>query len=180
MEFYEIMINLCIGIVGGIFSSIIVSRFFLIQSSHSEQISRVQKHFEYLYGLDGLIFFYPQISKEYNGNIDFLNEHLLEEIMKNSKKECEKFRYMIFDDLEKDLHDIAVDLNELMERLKNLKKLDNDVILSIHNDIHDLENRFNVYKKLSSKYFKQMIISDKILRILLIIFIVIIALTIIT
>lgn len=178
MEFYEIMINLCIGIVGGIFSSIIVSRIFLIQSSHSEQISRVQEHFEYLYGLDGLVFFYPHISKEYNGNIDTLNKHLLDEIIRNSKQECEKFRYMIFDDLEKDLHEIAVDLSDLMEELKSLKDLDNNVILSIHNKISDLENRFNAYKKSSNGYFKQMIINDKILRILLIIFIVIIVVTI--
>ena len=86
---------------------------------------------------------------------------------------------MIFDDLEKDLHEIAVKLNELMERFKNLKKLDDDVILSIYSDISDLVNRFNDYKKTSNKYFMQMIISDKILKILLIVFIVIIAVTII-
>lgn len=138
----------------------------------------MQEHFEYLYGLDGLVFFYPHISKEYNGNIDTLNRHLLDEIIKNAKQECEKFRYMIFDDLEKDLHKIAEDLNELMERLQNLKNLDSDIVSSIHNDISDLENRFNSYKKSSSKYFKKMIINDKILRFLLIIFIVIIAVTI--
>lgn len=179
MGFYEVMLNLCIGIIGGMFSSVIVSRIFLIQSSHYEQISRVQEHFEYLYGLDGLVFFYPHISKEYNGNIDTLNKHLLGEIIRNSKQECEKFRYMIFDDLEKDLHRIAEDLNELMERLQNLKNLDSDIVSSIHSDISDLENRFNAYKKSSNKYFKKMILNDKVLRILLIIFIVIITVTII-
>lgn len=96
----------------------------------------------------------------------------------NRLEACEKFRYMIFDDLEKDLHEIAVDLSDLMEELKSLKDLDNNVILSIHNKISDLENRFNAYKKSSNGYFKQMIINDKILRILLIIFIVIIVVTI--
>ena len=168
MEFHEIMINLCIGIAGGIFSSIIVSRIFLIQSSLSEQIARLQEHFEYLYGLDGIVAFYPCILKDYNGNTDTLNKHLLEEIIRNAKQECEKFRYMIFDDLEKDLHKIAEDLNEVMERLKNLKSFDNNIASSIHNDIYDLENRFNIYKNSAHKYLNKMIISDKIVQILFI------------
>ena len=179
MTLSETMLNLCIGIVGGMFSGIIVSKIFLIQSSHSEQISRVQGHFEYLYELEGLVVYYLHILEKTNNGTHDLDEYLLEQIIEYSKKECDKFRYMIFDDLEKDLHEIAVKLNELMERFKNLKKLDDDVILSIYSDISDLVNRFNDYKKTSNKYFMQMIISDKILKILLIVFIVIIAVTII-
>lgn len=86
---------------------------------------------------------------------------------------------MIFDDLEKDLHNIAVDLNDMMEKLQNIKTINSDILSSIHDDISCLENRFNVYKKSSNKYFKKMIFSDKTLRILFVVICVIVAITII-
>lgn len=91
MTLLEIMVNLCIGISGGIFSSIIVSKIFLIQSLYFEQISRVQEHFEYLYGLDGLIFYYPCILKDYKCDIDALNNYLLKKLTKMLCRNAKNF-----------------------------------------------------------------------------------------
>ena len=84
MTLSETMLNLCIGIVGGMFSGIIVSKIFLIQSSHSEQISRVQGHFEYLYELEGLVVYYLHILEKTNNGTHDLDEYLLEQIIEYS------------------------------------------------------------------------------------------------
>lgn len=182
MEFYELMLNLCIGILGGIFSSLIVSRIFLIQSLYSEQISRIQEHFEYIYNLDGQLLYYLYRSESdvtLNGiEISTLNDYLLQNIKKTSKNECDKFRYMIFDDLETDLYKIAEDLNDLMERLDLFNDINRDAVSSVHDEIIDLQKRFRLYKSNNKKYLKKQIIHDNILRLLFLITLVLISTTI--
>lgn len=46
MDFYAIMLNILIGISVGTFSSIIVSRIFLISTDYKEQIQQVQNRVE--------------------------------------------------------------------------------------------------------------------------------------
>ena len=48
MDMHEFYVNLVIGIVGGIYSGIIVSRIFLIREEYQEQLEILQKNFYYL------------------------------------------------------------------------------------------------------------------------------------
>ncbi len=185
MEFYEIMINLSIGITGGIFSSIIVSRIFLIHSSHSEQLARVQEHFENTYRLSGTLLFYMYAFQKDENNFDDdtinrFNDALLKDIHEVSKQECEKFRYMIFDDLEIELYKIAVNLNDLMEGTLSLNKVDISIVRKLHKDLFDIQDRFKKYKITNNKHFVTKIKKDKILRILILALVIILISTIIS
>lgn len=185
MEFYEIMINLPIGIMGGIFSSVIVSRIFLIHSSHSEQLARVQEHFENTYRLSGTLLFYMYaLQKDEDNfdddNINRFNNALLKDIHEVAKQEREKFRYMIFDDLETELYKIAVNLNDLMEGTLSLNKVDMSIVGKLHNDLFDIQDRFKKYKITNNKHFVTKIKKDKILRILIFTLVIILILTIIS
>lgn len=84
MTMFDVMLNLCIGIVGGIFSSIIVSRIFLINSTFTEQIARVQEHFEKSYVLGGLIGSYSIYVKRE----DLPDDTTVERINRDLLKEC--------------------------------------------------------------------------------------------
>ena len=185
MEFYEIMINLSIGIIGGIFSSIIVSRIFLIHSLHSEQLARVQEHFENTYRLNGTLLFYIYTFQK-DGNmfddttIKQLNKALLEDIHEVVKQECEKFRYMIFDDLEIELYKITVDLNDLMEGTLLLNKVDVSIVEKLQNSLSDIQDRFKKYKITNNKYYITKIKKDKILQTLIIVLLIMFIITIIS
>lgn len=45
---HELYVNLVVGIIGGIYSSIIVSRIFLIREEYQDQLEILQKNFYYL------------------------------------------------------------------------------------------------------------------------------------
>ena len=48
---HDFLVNLVIGIVGGIYSSIIVSRIFLIREEYQEQLEILRKSFYHLGGI---------------------------------------------------------------------------------------------------------------------------------
>ena len=184
MEFYEVMVNLTIGVIGGIFSGVIVSCVFLIQSVHSEQLSRVQLHFERVYGLDVVLFlFYNLLCKEdYSknpGEKEKVHALIVEDIEKKVMEECASFRSMIFYDLDRELNTIAVALNDNMEKLRGIKNMDSDEVGLLHSELNEIQDRFVTYKSTSTKHFRNRVIKDKTLRILTIILIIIIAITII-
>lgn len=47
----DFFVNLVIGIIGGIYSGVIVSRIFLIREEYQEQIEFLRKSFYYLGGI---------------------------------------------------------------------------------------------------------------------------------
>lgn len=185
MDFYEIMINLCIGVASGAFSSIIVSRFFLILSNHSAQLSRVQEHFENGYTISGTLNFYKYINNTTNESIDifqleYVNKNILNEITKKAKQECDKFDVMIFDDLDDELHKLAVEYSDFMTCLSNLKIIDADIITKLSTQLNDFQNRFFKYKNKSRYHFTEKVKKDPWLKCLFIIFILLILITILS
>lgn len=184
MDFYDIMLNLCIGIVGGIFSSVIVSRIFLINSNLTEQVARVQQHIEKSYGLAGIMEFYSIAvkKKEYpkdEDSVNRLNEALLQNIHLICDEEVRSFQSMIFDDLEKNLHDLAVELNDFVEKMLRLNEVNEELMLKYGAELVSIQNKFNAYRNISSKIFVEQLIKDKWLRMLAITFLIIIVLTVI-
>ena len=183
MTMFDVMLNLCIGIVGGIFSSIIVSRIFLINFTFTEQIARVQEHFEKSYVLGGLIGSYSiYVEREDlpdDTTVERINRDLLKEIHIICKNELDSFNAMIFDDLEDNLHSLAVELNDIICELSGLKVIDKETMISFGARLLSVQNKFNAYKKLSPKIFRKQLWKDKCLRILMVIFIIVIVGTII-
>lgn len=66
---YEITLNLLIGIVGGIFSSVIVSYIFLVDSEYKNQINHAKELFEPIYEIVAIGMAYDQL-KESRGKKD--------------------------------------------------------------------------------------------------------------
>lgn len=182
MSLREIMINLCIGILSGAFSSIIISRFFLILSTHTEQLSRVQEHFENTYKLSGTLGFYLHLNSKIKDPTDIftieeLSKTLLADIREKASQECDRFDSMIFDDLSEELHSLAVDLNDYMIHLSTLSAINSETAEKISKHLWNLQTRFTQYKNKSTLYLRKRIFHDPWLRVLLIIFILVLIIT---
>lgn len=174
MDLCEILVNLCIGIISGMFSSIIVSRIFLIQSLHSVQLARVQEHFERTYYLSGMFEGYLSSSNYKN----LLASEVLKTMKIVATSECDKFNAMIFDDLNSDLYTIAVELNDYMQNMLTIKILDWKTVKELNDKLLKIQKNFTKYKKNNMKYLKKQMVKDKMLRILFVIIIIIIVMTI--
>lgn len=124
MSFFEIMVNLLIGISGGIFSSIIVSRIFLIVTDYSEQIARVQARVEVTYGLKGALLVAEKIFED--GYME-LGEKYKQKLQELVDSELQQYSQMIFDDLEKELHEIAAEYNDFFVDF-NVSNLDQNKV----------------------------------------------------
>jgi hypothetical protein len=168
------MLNLLIGISGGIFSSIIVSRIFLISTDYKEQIQRIQNRVEVTFCLSGSLWCLQELYKDgYVLSNDFKTK--LSSLIEEERK-C--YNQMIFDDLEDELHELAIDYNDFIENI-NVNKLDALVVDKKIEELDDLTKRFYKYKNSHKKTLRKLLLRDKILRYLFIIFIVIIMLTVI-
>lgn len=174
MDIYSILLNLVIGIIGGIFSSIIVSRIFFITSDYKEQLARVQTRVEIMFNLSGS-FFAGQIllSKGYSLNDGYKEkfENTLHDIQKN-------FDSMIFDDLEPELNQIAIDLDDFVQAIRT-DKLNQEYIDQLDELLPIEADKFFTYRKKYKKILRKLILKDNILRILSVIFIITIVSTVI-
>ncbi|WP_041703128.1 hypothetical protein [Lachnoclostridium phytofermentans] len=175
MDIYNNLLNLTIGIIGGIFSSIIVSRIFLITADYKEQIQRVQTHVEVLYCLSGYLYCSKVMMKEAK-EISLAQKEKLILILEEEKT---RFSQMIFDDLEKELHKIAIDMNDFIEGFK-INKMNEQYIKNSRDELDGIIYRFTIYKNDSRIKMRKLLIRDNVLRILLFVFIVIIILTIVS
>lgn len=174
MSFFEIMLNFLVGICGGIFSSIIVSRIFFILSDYSEQIKRVQARVESSYGLSGMLMAAEMLITEGYSADKFIKEKIdifLEE-------ERKQYLSMIFDDLEPELHIIAIDFNDFIDGLDTSGEFSGEIRKNI-NTLDDLISKFNKYKQSSKKKMYKLFIKDTALRLLFVILLLIVAVTII-
>lgn len=182
MTFNDFMLNISIGILSGAFSSIIISRVFLIISDHNEQITRVQKHIEITYRLTSTIRSYLYMNKTVTNpddifTLDCLNKELSTTISEIANSECDKFDTMIFDDLNKELKDIAIALEIYMIHLCSVTTVTKEILEEIKKKLTKYQNDFVNYKKNKIKHLKKLLFNDPLLRIC---FFIIIAIVIIT
>ena len=80
----DFFVNLVIGIIGGIYSGVIVSRIFLIREEYQEQIEILRKSFYYLGGITAFFEVVEIILKnmldtsvELKKNDDYIKNHNL-------------------------------------------------------------------------------------------------------
>jgi hypothetical protein len=181
MDFFNVMFNILIGISSGIFSSIIVSRIFMINTELIGQIQRVQVHVENLYGILGVFDIFKKIIEEdKNISKSDINVKFLESIKDITADECNSFRKMIFDDLDKQLHEIAVDINDFVEKFRGKENFKNeDEVFLYGEELEKIIDRFNIYKRSYKKVIVRYILEDFTLRILVAIVFIIVVLTII-
>lgn len=166
MEFGQFMLNLCIGIVSGAFSSIIISRVFLVLSTYNEQVTRIQEHIENSRIVSGMLRTYLYIDDNVARSVDIfsieeLNKSVVKQVKEKAKQECERFDSMIFDDLDDDLRKVTTDLSHYMIHLSMLTEVNKEGVIKITDTLKDIHSRFTQYKSNRRSYFVKAILKDK-------------------
>lgn len=160
MEFFTNMVNLLIGIAGGIFSSIIVSRIFLIVTAYQEQLRSNRTRFEPFYG----IMIFLQLVQKGKTPIDIKQAN--EFIAKYLEDALFKFKDFLPWDYKFELWKVLCRASEYASSnfsidLENKKEVET-AIEEIQGIIKDFEKCENTY----SKGCMKRILHDKVLRIL--------------
>lgn len=184
---HDFLVNLVIGIVGGIYSSVIVSRIFLIREEYQEQLEILRKSF---YHLGGITAFFNVVeiilknmldtSVEVQKDPDYIKTHNLKDgdsTIKALKKEI----------LNKNIEEICANETSLVLKEKRLIGLQHEVCKAVRNfesievfkfetidkckqEIDSLNKSFKQCFKESTKSFLAIVIKDKILIVLFFIF----------
>lgn len=175
MSFFEGMLSLLIGIIGGIFSSIIVSRVFMIVTTYSEQIARIQARIEVTYGLQGALWAAEKIFQDKEIALSSSYKKNLNEML---QKERVCYAEMIFDDLDSELHDIAVEYSDFIENI-SAEDLNKEKVKEALSQLDEMSKKFNIYKKNRNKNVVKLFLKDRTLHILFLLLIVIIVLTVV-
>ena len=171
---HDFLVNLVIGIVGGIYSSIIVSRIFLIREEYQEQLEILRKSF---YHLGGITAFFDVIeiilknmldtSVEVQKDSDYIKTHNL----KDGDSTIKALRKEI---LHKNIEEICA--NETSLVLKNFKSIEIfkfETIDKCKQEIDSLNENFKQCFKGRTKSFLILVVKDKILIVLFFIFLLI-------
>lgn len=194
---HNFLLNLLIGIIGGIFSSIIVSRIFLIRQEFQNQLDVLRKN-SYCLGSISAFFDVIEIilknaydtSVELEKNPEYITTHnlkdseplieaLRKELLFKTIAEIDQFNDALIV-TEPTLYKLHKDTIQFTKDLKNIKDYKFDTIDSTKKQISELNKRYNkCFKERSSKYLC-LVLKDKIMIILYVIFILICILTLLT
>lgn len=192
MEKYmnEFLENLIIGIIGGIFSSIIVSRIFLIRQNYQDQLDVLRQTFYYLGGVSAFLNVIEIILKnihdtrvELNNNPhyakdgDFIDaQETMESLKKGILLESIgkiKANNQTIVLKENKLRELQLETNNAVSKLEKVP-VDNykfETIDTFKKEIDSLVSQFNQIFSSKSKDFFILVLKDKILILLALIFV---------
>lgn len=184
MVFSDLMINLVIGIIGGVFSSIIVSRVFLLQSVHKEQFLQVKELFEestniyYLFMID--------LKDLEKGNIvegtqeaQIILSSLKTDIHTYRIEATKSFFNIDEDIVDDELYKIAFGLYRYGEHMDSQNQLTWMKVLEMRDELEKRRIPFCQYRRNTLKYFNKRLVKDAFLRILAVVFLLMIIVTIV-
>lgn len=194
---HNLLFNLLIGIIGGIFSSIIVSRIFLIGQELEIQLDILRKN-SYCLGSISAFFDVIEIilknaydtSVELKHNPEYSNSHDLIELKPTIDTLCKEILIKSIDEIdqfndsliitEKTLYKLHTDTVQITKEFKDIKDYKFDTIDSCKKQISDLNTRYSkCFKEKNSKFFS-LVLKDKIMIVLYIVFLLICVLTLLT
>lgn len=183
MNLFEILLNLFVGICGGIFSSVIVSRIFLIQSRQDNQFEEIRlMRDKVLYLRIELNVYVDLIDKKEMLKAEEENQRLNELTYKYIQflENCDTF-FKLFDieQADQEMCDIAHAFGIAERKKKEFIPLSYEKAKLLHESLGRLQDCVREYEKNKTKYLMKRLIKDIFLRILAVIFIVIIVLMII-
>ena len=184
------LVDLIIGIIGGIYSSVIVSRIFLIREEYHEQLEILRNSIFHLAGVN--VFFevieiilknrndtYIEISKnpEYIKSANLIEAKPLIEKLKKEVFEKNVSKILLNDTSfvlkEKELIMLQRDISMVVRKIKKFDVEKFDDIDKCKQEIETLEAKYKCYVKKKNKVFFKLIIKDKIITILFSVFVVI-------
>lgn len=187
---HDFLVNLVIGIVGGIYSSIIVSRIFLIREEYQEQLEILRKSF---YHLGGITAFFDVIeiilknmldtSVEVQKDPDYIKTHNLKDgdstikalrkeiLNKNIEEICANETSLVLK--EKELIRLQHETCKVVKNFKSIEIFKFETIDKCKQEIDSLNENFKQCFKGRTKSFLILVVKDKILIVLFFIFLLI-------
>ncbi len=187
---HDFLVNLVIGIVGGIYSSIIVSRIFLIREEYQEQLEILRKSF---YHLGGITAFFDVIeiilknmldtSVEVQKDSDYIKTHNLKDgdstikalrkeiLNKNIEEICANETSLVLK--EKELIRLQHETCKVVKNFKSIEIFKFETIDKCKQEIDSLNENFKQCFKGRTKSFLILVVKDKILIVLFFIFLLI-------
>lgn len=187
---HDFLVNLVIGIVGGIYSSIIVSRIFLIREEYQEQLEILRKSY---YHLGGITAFFDVIeiilknmldtSVEVQKDPDYIKTHNLKDgdstikalrkeiLNKNIEEICANETSLVLK--EKELIRLQHETCKVVKNFKSIEVYKFETIDKCKQEIDSLNENFKQCFKGRTKSFLILVVKDKILIVLFFIFLLI-------
>lgn len=208
MTIFEVLLNFLVGILGGIISSVIVSRVFFIQGEFQQQLRFVEQIVRKLGMLSGYFLAVKAVFEvDYDGELEMKQEMqqkgykteeeyyaahkeknwisksallnaFLVEIKKIIGEAKEEIRNARIDD--KQLTEI---LTSIMEHLSEMNKIKEFSFLQLHNfekKQDEIVNQYETYRKVSGKQLTKLILKDRTMIVLYVLVGIIIVCTIVT
>lgn len=195
---HGLLVNLLIGIAGGIYSSIIVSRVFLLREELEEELDFLRKR-SYYFGfltavLDSIEMILKlqsdtseQIAKEIRRDPDYLNTHdiirvsdviqtLKKDILdKTIEKICQEDNPLLLK--QKQFIELKMETEKVVRKYKDIKQFTFQTIDNFRKEIQKLEKKYRACLNKRSQYLFERIIKDKAMIVLGVLFIAICLLT---
>lgn len=204
MSIFEMLWNLILGISGGIISSIIVSRIFLIQGDFQNQLNSFELLLRKLGYTSGMLYGIRTVQEvSYDTDIEmkkemkkegFTNEEEYyrahadkdwiskDRLIKDLLAECKKMNTRLKNELmnlhisETGLQEILDKLNKYVSELSSSKEMSFSKLNELEKQCKDIINNYDSYKKTAGKKLLFLILKDKIMiTVYILVFLLIIA-----
>lgn len=208
MTIFEVLFNFLVGILGGIISSVIVSRVFFIQGEFQQQLRFVEQIVRKLGMLAGYFLAVKAVFEvDYDGELEMKQEMqqkgykteeeyyaahkeknwifksallntFLVEIKKIIGEAKEEIRNARIDD--KQLTEILSSIMEHLSEMNKIKEFSFSQLYKFEKKQDDIVNQYETYRKVSGKQLTKLILKDKTMIVLYVLLGIIIVCTIVT
>lgn len=208
MTIFEVLFNFLVGILGGIISSVIVSRVFFIQGEFQQQLRFVEQIVRKLGMLSGYFLAVKAVFEvDYDGELEMKQEMrqrgykteeeyyvahkeknwisksallntFLVEIKKIIGEAKEEIRNARIDD--KQLTEILFSIMEHLSEMNKIKEFSFSQLHKFEKKQDEIINQYETYRKVSGKQLTKLILKDKTIIVLYVLLGIIIVCTIVT
>ena len=191
MTLFNLFWNLTLGIIGGIISSIIVTKIFLIQNNYREQLNQIELLIQKLGYIGGMFFGIKAVLEfSHDSDIEMKKEmekygyktedeyyaahsdrnwiskdHLLKQFLEENKKMANAILKDIMNTniSEKNLYFIVEKISNYARKISTIKEYSFSMLRDFDNQDKDILHDYNNYKKRSNRIFIKMILKDKVM-----------------
>ena len=189
MTTFEVLFNLLVGVLGGIISSVIVSRVFLIQGEYQQQLRFVEQIIRKLGMLSGYFQAVKAVFEvDYDGELKMQQEMrqkgykteeeyyaankdkdwisksaLLNTFLVEMKKITKVAKEEIYNAriVDKQLTEILTIIMEHLSETDRIKEFSFSQLHELEKKQEDIANRYEAYRRVSGKQLTKLILKDK-------------------
>ena len=186
---YSALWNIMLGIVGGIISSVIVSKVFLIQGEYQEQCKRMEHLLHKLYYIGGFyrtakagleVSYDGELEKQhemkekgYRCEVEYYAAHKekrwisLDDLLEKFMNEVHKIASSAHDELMtsslsiKAFHPVVAKMERLFSQVSHLKEFTFSEINDFERNLDEITKEFDTIRKVSGKQIFSLIIHNK-------------------